>query len=145
MEENTFKLNGLKEVMEALESLPNELQAKILKSFMSKAGREYIVKPLRSKLNYSQETESSLKVISNPANKLSVMAGVTTKGYKLNWADKGTKVRTTKKGQNRGQIVGKNQVQPHIESSIEPIVDYTNEEMGNFIDKVLEKKLKKLK
>jgi hypothetical protein len=73
------------------------------------------------------------------------MAGVTTKGYKLNWADRGTKVRTTKKGQNRGQIIGKNQVQPHIESSIEPIVDYTNDEMGNFIDKVLERKLKKLK
>ncbi len=140
-----FKLDGGEEIMDALSGLPVEMQAKILKAYISKAGRQYIVNPLKTKLNYSKDTESSIKILSNPGNKLSVFAGVSTKGYKLNWADRGTKIRTTKKGYNRGRIIGKNQVQPHIENSVKPIVDYTNKELGNEINKYLERRLKKFK
>lgn len=143
METKDFKLEGAKEVMEALKELPAELQAKVIRSFLVKAGRKFIVDPLKTKLSYSNESESSIKVTTDSRNKLAVSAGVTSKGYKLRWTDLGTKDRT--KGHYRGRIIGKNQIQPQIEESIEPIIDYTNKELGNEINTILERRLKKLR
>jgi hypothetical protein len=77
-------------------------------------------------------------------NELRVIAGLMNSGYKLKWLDLGTKVRTTKKGANRGQIVGKNQIQPLIEKQIEPIIKYFDDEFSNEINKSIKRKLKRL-
>lgn len=145
MDNKNIKVEGLKEVTDALKTLPAELQAKILKAFISKAGRDFIVKPMKSTLNYSNKTESTIKVVSDSKNKLAVQAGVSSKGYKLRWVDLGTEERKTKKGWNRGKITGKNQIQPLIEGQMEPIVDYADKELANEINKILERRLKKLK
>lgn len=139
-----FKLEGTSEIMNALKSLPVDIQEKVIKSLLTKVGRKFIVEPMKLKINYSPATENTITVVTNSKDKLSIAAGVSSKGYKLRWTDLGTKIRKTKKGYNRGSIQGKHQIQPLIESQIEPIVTYINEEMGEEINKILERRLKKL-
>lgn len=138
-----YSLEGANEVMKALEELPVKIQAKVIKSFLAKAGRKFVTNPLKSELNYSSQTEKSIRVVQDP-KKAAVSAGVTRSGYKLLWADLGTKERTTKSGANRGKIIGKKQIQPKILNSIDPIIDYVNEELGEEINKILERRIKKI-
>jgi hypothetical protein len=141
---NEFKVEGIKEIMEALTILPAEMQARILSSALLKTGRECIVKPLKSALNYSAESEKGIKVSKIRNNKLAVKAGLSNAAYKIRWADGGTEERKTKKGQSRGKIDGKHQIGPIIERQIEPTVKYIEKEMGVEIDKILKRRLKKL-
>ena len=145
MESKDFKIEGLSEVMVALKELPEKLQNQFIKSFLRKAGKRFIVEPLKSKLHYSESLENTIKVVTANDDKNAIQAGVTGRGYKLRWVDLGTKVRKTKKGYNRGQIIGKNQIQPAIEDGIPEIVKYTEDEFANEINKMLERKLKRLK
>ena len=154
MENESYKLDGVKEVIDALKDLPQELQVKVLKGFLQKVGRSFIVQPLKVAIPYKQlhmrdkspvTNNEFIRVTTDSRTPLSVSAGVTSKGYKLRWLDKGTKLRVTKKGHSRGQIVGKNIIQPLIEDQIPKIVEYTEKEIGNEIDKALSRRLKKLK
>lgn len=145
MENKTFKIEGAKEVESALKNLPIDIQAKLIKGFLRKVGKKFIVDPLRTIIRYNEKLNNSIQVVSGSKNELKVSAGVTGSGYMLRWLDLGTKVRQTKKGANRGQIIGKHQIQPHIESQIEPIVKYVSEEMTSEINKSLSRRLKKLK
>ena len=143
MEKTDYKVKGLDELMKALKALPTDIKAKVLQSLLSKAGRKFIVVPLKQKLNYSANTEKSIKVITDSRDKLRVTAGVSSSGYKLRWADLGTKERT--KGHNRGRIIGKKQIQPLIESQTKPIVDFISEEASDEINKALLRRLKRLR
>lgn len=145
MENSQFKIDGLKEVTEAMKDLPVKLQRSILKSFVRKAGNKFIVAPLKTTLHYEQNLENTIKVVTANDDKDAIQAGVTSKGYKLRWLDLGTKVRKTRKGHNRGQIIGKDQIQPTIEQKIPEILDFTEKELGSEINKTIERRLKKLK
>lgn len=146
MSNEHFEIDGMAEITAALKDLPVKIQAKILKAFLRKTGNKFIVNELKARLNYSQQTERSIKVVDANSNReLAVQAGVSSKGFKLRWTDLGTKERKTKKGGDRGKIDGKNQIQPTIEEQIEPIVKYAQEELGNEINKILERRLKKLR
>lgn len=144
MNNTQFEIKGISEVENALKNLPIDIQAKLVKGFLRKVGKKFIVDELRTILPYSKETKDTIQVVSGSKNELKVSAGVTRAGFHLRWADLGTKERKTKKGANRGQIVGKNQIQPTIERQIEPIVKYVEEEMANEINKSIERRLKKL-
>jgi hypothetical protein len=145
MENEQFKIEGAKEVMEAMKELPLKLQRQILKNFIRKVGKKFIVEPLKTKLHYSQSLENNIKVVTANDDKEAIQAGVTGKGYKLRWLDLGTKERKTRKGHNRGQIIGKNQIQPLIEDQVPEIIKFTEKELANEINKTLERKLKRLK
>lgn len=145
MENEQFKIEGAKEVMEAMKELPVKLQQQILKNFIRKVGKKFIVEPLKTKLHYSQSLENTIKVVTANDDRDAIQAGVTGKGYKLRWLDLGTKERKTRKGYNRGQIIGKNQIQPEIEQQVPEIVKFTEKELANEINKTLERKLKRLK
>lgn len=140
-----YKIEGLREVEEAMKELPVKLQRQILKSFIRKAGKKFIVDPLKTTLQYSQKLEDTIKVVTANDDKDAIQAGVSSKGYKLRWLDLGTKVRTTRKGHNRGQIIGKDQIQPLIENQVPKILKFTEEELGNEINKTIERRLKRLK
>lgn len=140
MENKNFKLEGANEVVRAMQELPAELQVKFLKGFIRKAGKKFIVDPLKAILPYFQDT---VKVVSK--SNLAIAAGVSSKGYKLRWIEFGTVERKTKKGYNRGKMNAKNQIKPFIDSQVEPIVEYSSKEMGNEINKMLERKLKRIR
>lgn len=140
-----FEIKGLSDVEKALNELPAKLSANIIRNFLRKAGKKYISDGLKARLNYSAKTESTIGVVNDNRDKLRIQAGVTSDGYYLRWADRGTKLRTTKKGANRGQINGKNEVGPFIEEQIDDVVKYTEDELANEINKNIERRLKKLK
>lgn len=139
-----FTLKNKEEIMKAFELLPIELQGKILGNVLAKAAQKNVVQPLRNTLNYSSAQEKNIKVFRDSNNKLMVTAGLGRGGYKLNWADRGTEERTTKKGANRGKIEGNNQIQPSLQNSVEPTIDFISEESGNEINKIFKRYLKKL-
>lgn len=139
-----YSLEGVDELVNALKSLPVDLQNKILKGFLRKVGNKFIVNPLKAKVPYSQKSKKTIKVTAGNKNETNVSAGVGRSGFKLRWAELGTVERKTKKGANRGRIQGRNIIQPHIEGEINNIVDYVNDELGNEIQKTLERRLKKL-
>lgn len=141
-ESRKFEILGAKEVVDALGALKVDIQAKLLKGFLRKIGKKFIVDELKATLPYSQKTKDTIKVFSGSKGELQITAGVGRKGYKLRWTELGTKLRKTKKGRSTGQITGKNQIQPTIERQIDPIVKYFNEEMATEINKSLERRLK---
>lgn len=138
-----IKIEGFEEVQQALSVLPAQMQAKILRSVISKAAQQNVIRPLREALKYSTAEKKNIKLTNDSANKLMVTAGVSRSGYKLNWADRGTKERQTKRGANRGKIEGKNQIQPALVNSVEPTVKYIENETAAEIDKILKRYLKK--
>ena len=140
-----YELDGVNELIEGLSILPEKIQKNILKSFLRKTGQEKIVKPLKTLVNYSAERESTIKVVQANDDKDAVQAGVTGKGYIIRWVDLGTRERKTKKGWPRGKIEGRKQIQPFIEAQVEEVVDYFNENLGEEINKILERRLKRLR
>lgn len=139
-----FEIDGLKEVMDILSDLPDRIQNNILKSYLSKTVNRFIVQELKSKLNYSSETERNIRVTQDRKNYLAYFGGPTTKSFWLRFTDKGTKVRTTKKGANRGKIIARNQIEPTIMGQVQPIIDNATKDFGEEINRILEKRLKKL-
>ena len=137
-----FEILGLTEVERALKDLPVKMQAQIYRALNRKAAKKYIVDNLRSVLDYSSKTEAGINIIGDRNDKTAVYAGVTNKSFWLRFADKGTAKRYTEKGAYRGQIIGKNQIEPAILGSVDEIIKYMNEEVGTEITNILEKRLK---
>ena len=137
-----FKIDGLKEVEEALKDLDPKLQAQIYRTVNRKGVKKYIVDNLKSLLNYSARTESGIALVNDPADKTAVYGGVTGRSYWLRFADRGTAKRQTSKGANRGSIVGKKQIQPAILNSVDDLVKYMNEEIGTEVEKILTRRIK---
>jgi hypothetical protein len=152
MDTQKFEIEGLKEVVEALKDLPAEMQNKIIKAFLAKAGKKFVVNDLRTAMPYGQTVTGHGKlagrerysVKTDPNDKNAIFAGVSNDSFWLRWTDLGTQERKTKKGYNRGMITGKQQVRSVIDSDINPIIDYARDEFGNEIKKNLERRIKRV-
>lgn len=137
-----FEIIGLKEVEQAISELPIKLQVQIYRSLNRKAVKKYVVDNLRKVLNYSSKTERGIQVVNDRSDRTAVFGGISSDSFVLRFADLGTASRYTEKGAFRGAITGKNQIQPIIEGSVEDIIKYMNEEVGNEIVNILEKRIK---
>jgi len=144
-EDVVFNLEGADEVEKVLSELPSHLSTKLLQSYNRKVAKMYVVDPIRSSLPYSAQTEKGIKVQPDRQDKTKVMAGIGSESFWLRFVEKGTKERKSKKGASKGRIVGRHRVVPIIENSIDPIIDYTNKNLGEDIAKFLQKRIKKLK
>lgn len=148
----TYEIEGLKEVDEALASLPKEIHDKVIKNFLSKAGRMFITSELKTRMPYTQQIrwgrfagKDRFITTTDPNDKNAIYAGLSRDSYWVRWADGGTIVRHTKKGWSRGQILPRNKIKTIINSQIEPIIDFARNEFGNEILKILERKVKKIR
>ena len=144
MENNSFEVEGLKEAIDAISYLDPKRQTQIIEAFLLKTGKKFVSDELKSTLNYSSETEKSIKAAKVKKTKMAVKAGIQPGAYKIRWVDLGTKERKTKKGYNRGKISGREQVSPTIDKQIQPIIDYAENELLNELNNTIEKKLKKI-
>jgi hypothetical protein len=138
----TFEIQGLKEVEQAIKDLPVKMQASVYRAINRKAVKRFVVDNIRSAVNYSAKTEKGIQVVNDRNDKTAVFGGVTSDAFVLRFADRGTAARYTEKGAFRGAITGKHQIQPIILDSVNDIIKYMNEEIGNEMVKVLEKRIK---
>jgi hypothetical protein len=139
---DTFYIDGLKEVEQAIKDLPVKMQASVYRAINRKAVQKYVVNDLRGVLNYSAKTESAIKIVTDVEDKTAVYGGVTSDAFYLRFADRGTAERYTEKGAYRGKIIGRNQIQPLILGSVDNIIKFMNEKLGDEIVKILERRIK---
>jgi len=159
MNNESFELEGTKEVMKALDALQPKLLLAVLKGVERKALRENIIKPLKAALPYSESSERNIKIVSDRDDKTGFYAGITKDSYWLRFVEKGTKIRTVKEtkivpingefrtfkeGQTLGQIIGKNIAIPTMLDNIDDIIEFFNEDFGSEVEKILKRRLKRL-
>lgn len=138
----TFQISGLKEIEEALNNLPTELQQKVLGQINKKAVDKLVVGPIRGAVSYSSKTESNIKVTPDTEDKTAFYGGVTSDAFWLRFTDFGTKQRFTKIGRPKGRIVGRRTIETTIIHSVDDIITFANEEIGDELEKILNAKLK---
>ena len=145
METQTFKIEGLKEVMDALKELPTQIQAKLLQGIARKVERKYLVSELKTAIPYKRPIyQQSVRVVNDPNDKTASFVGFTTNAFVLRFLEYGTKQRQTKKGFNRGAIASVERVNPAIDKQIVPIIEFYNKELGNEIEKSLKRRIKRI-
>jgi len=137
-----FDLVGFKELVQAMNDLPKKTSDSVLKAFNRKVAKKYIVDGMKSSLPYSPRQKSRVIITSVKGDKTAVSAGFSTSAKWVRWNDLGTKERYTKAGAYRGQIVGRNRVQPFIERQVPAIIKEFNDEFGNEIIKTIQKRMK---
>jgi hypothetical protein len=140
----TWKIEGLKEVMDALKELPYNVQAKVFQGIASKAGRKYIVNELKTLLPYSSKTKAQIKVVTDIKDKTAIYAGISPKTFWIRFVEYGTKPRQTKKGRNRGTIAGVARVLPIVDKQIYPIIEFYNKDLGIEVEKSLKRRIKRV-
>lgn len=138
-DEKNFEMKGLSEVLRALNDLPAHLEQEILQKYLRAASNKYVVDPLKSGLPYSVKTESNIKVNKDKKQYLALVSGPTTKSFWIRFPERGTVKRTTKKGANRGSLVGKFRIPTIVDSQIQSIIDNAHKEIGQEIDTFLNK------
>lgn len=142
-----FEINGLNELKRALNDLKPKFKNQVLRSFFRQVATKQVVKPLRSHLPYSKDVLKKIKVSTSRSDtdKTSVYAGLTYDKFWIRFLEKGTKPRYNKKGAYRGQIIARPRIEPYVDSRIDDIIKYTNKEMGKSVEKILAKKLKRMR
>jgi hypothetical protein len=138
-----MKLIGTREIADALDGMDKKLSMSLLRSFNRKAIQRNAL-PGFIDAAHSRRGRESIKIVPSPRdkNKTSLMVGPTSKAFFERFLEGGTKKRTTKKGWNRGSIRANRTYIQAAENSIDPIIDYSNNNLGEEIKKYLEKRLK---
>ena len=145
MEDKYFEIEGLKEVEDALKTLATKDMSNILRTYNRTALKNYALNDLMSQLPYSPDSLKNIRIVAGKGNKTSVLVGPTSDSYWLRFAEGGTKDRYTKTGAYRGAIFPNRRIEPILDRSATQIIDYTAKNYGEEINKILEKKLKRIK
>jgi hypothetical protein len=140
----TFQLDGTKEILDALSDLDPRQTINIIKASERKDLVLNIVTPVRAGVTFKPKTKYAIGITSDRNDRTGLFAGVTSKAFWIRFVEKGTELRTTKSGANRGQIKAKPTVIPIIESQIDNVVNFFNNDFGEEINKILLKRIKKL-
>ena len=144
-ETNNFKLEGMSELLKMLNDLPAHLEQEILQKYLQNASKKYAVDPMKAGLPYSVRTESSIKVSKDKIKYLAMVSGPTTKAFWIRFVEKGTAMRKTESGANRGQLVGKFRIPSIVNSQIQTIIDEAHTDIRKEIEEYVNKNNKKLK
>lgn len=142
MDSIKMEIVGLKDIQEALSSMPPALQADIL----GKTNRDILnrlVKPsIVAAIPYGPKSKAGVGVRSERGDKTAYFAGITKKAFWLRYIEYGTGIRITKKGYKRGSVPRKSFLENVLSGSVNEVIKEVNEEYGNLIFKHLTRKLK---
>lgn len=142
----SYSLTGTKDIVEALDSLKPKVLNNIIKSTNRKALNQEIKKKVQAALPYSAKTKKGIKTLGDKEDRATgVWAGATSDVFYLRFLEKGTKVRTTESGANRGRITPNPRIVPTIESNVDNVVNFFNKDAGEEIAKIMQRKLKRIK
>ena len=141
-----YSLDGTKEIIEALDSLDDKEILKLIKSTNRVALNKEVIKPLKAAIPYSSRDKKGIKIVADKEfRKTGLYAGPTTDVFWLRFLERGTKVRTTKSGANRGKISARPLIAPVLDNQSEAVIDFFNKDFGDALATVMEKKLKRIK
>lgn len=136
-----FRIDGLREFEEALDSL----DPKTLQQIYRSANRKVLTKHVKGELStVVGERKKFMKVASVKEDKTGVKIGPSTDVFWTRFLEKGTKSRSTKSGASRGRIAGNHKIETFYRTKVTSIIDYISENYGEAIDEILEKKVKKV-
>lgn len=138
----TFQIQGLKEIEEALNNLPQDLQLKILGKVNKMAVEKFVVAPMRNAVPYATKTEANIKTTGEKEDKTAIYGGVTSDSFWLRFADLGTAERTTKSGAPKGRIVGRHTLESTILNSPDDVINFIQGEISNEMEKILKAQLR---
>jgi len=143
----TYKLEGVDEILDALSALEPKQILNIIKSVERKDLTENIIKPVRAALPYSEQSKKGIRVISDKwlGDKTAMWAGVSSDVFWLRFVEKGTDVRTTKKGGTRGSIKARPLIIPTITGQIDEVIGYFTTDFGDAVETIINRKLKKIR
>lgn len=133
-----FEIQGLAEVMRALQTMPAALQADILK----RANRDILNRLVKPRFKSLPWRRKKFSVVSVSGDKTAVMVGVASDNYWLRFLDKGTDYRYTQKGYARGMIRGSNVITNIIENSPDLVIEEVTKNYGQIVQKHLQRKIK---
>jgi hypothetical protein len=139
-----MQLTGTKEIMDALKDLDAKMTASVLRTVAKKALNAKAIETFRNN-SISNRAKNSIKIVSVKGSKTAVLLGPDKKSFFEIWLQKGTVNRTTKKGWNRGMIKPNFKLDNAVDQTIDPIIEYYNEELGKEVQKILERKLRNTK
>ena len=135
-----FKLEGTKEFIEAMDALSEKELHKIIKTVERKDLTQNIIKPIRAALPYSAKTKKGIKIVADKEFKeTGLFAGASTDVFWLRFLEKGTVER-----KGRGKITPRPIIAPVIEGNISAVVEFFNKDFGEWLDKTISRKLKRI-
>ncbi len=148
----TLNIIGLEEVQKLLSSLPNEVSSKIQMDLLMK-GAQIAKKDLESAAAANEGNNdkpsgdklSANVVIKRDSKSNSVNIGFKKKVWYVKLIERGTAVRETKAGANRGAMQKKPFVSQSHDESVPKILDFLTKNFLGIIDKAIKKQLKRVK
>lgn len=142
----SYKLEGVSEVLDTLDALSSKEITALVRSANRKALSSKIVPPLRSALSeFGPNITRGIKVMRDYEYKdTGMVVGPTTDIFWVRFLVKGTKIRTTKEGWNRGKIEPNDSAIRAIESNIPGVIEFFNKEFGETLISFMQKRIKRL-
>ena len=137
-----FTIPGLREIEQALQTLPPFLAADVLKR-VHRDILNRIVKP--SVRTAMRNRRKSITAVSDRQDKTAIILGVSSKNYYMRFVDKGTEQRQTRKGYNRGRIVGDNRITKTIERNEDPVMKELQNNYSQIVIKHLDRKIRSVR
>ncbi len=159
-----FKIEGLDEILSALERLPAKVTRKVLFDANKDILNKVVKNPLKNAIPYGAATKRGIKVVAARGTKTGVYVGVTTDAFWLRFLEFGTGERFTRgsltrkrtsryhdKGRlgsspnvTRGAIAPRNAgIVSTIESKINDVLLEVQKDYGNYLMIAIGKQLKK--
>lgn len=152
MKVDEIKIEGLKEIIDTLNQLPDKISIRLLERLEREALRKNLINPLKNSNSYKTGKKAPI-IVKNRSRKADYYAGISNDQFYYWFIEEGTKERYTypKTGsQHRGKIEAKHFLTPVFNKAEDGritqwVADNIADKMISYIDstnKRIEKKLK---
>jgi hypothetical protein len=142
----TYELEGVSEILDLMDALSSKELTALVRSANRKALSTKIIPPLRAAFSeFGQKIPRATKVVSDKEHRdTGFYAGPDSDVYWVRFQVKGTKIRTSKEGLNRGRILPNDNAIRTIESNVPGVIEFFRKDFGQTMVEFMEKRIKKL-
>jgi hypothetical protein len=139
-----IKVDGLRDLQDALNELPTKINKQAWNSIFSNALRTIIRQELVNGVSDDMKKNIKIQMGKGKSNDGRMIIGIDADGYVQRFIEYGTVVRQTKKNANRGLMTPKPFIARLYFSKMEEVIKYVEKNAQELANKYLVRKLKKL-
>lgn len=140
-----FSVEGANEFGQVLNAIGDEFQqVKVIQQTLKKTLEDTMVPVMKTGMPWSEKTKKRVKAATERRDQFAAQAGPTQKAFYVRFADRGTKVRTTKAGYNRGAIIGANRMPGIVDPAVPGMLQYFSENWKTIVSDIVEQNNKKM-